>query len=73
MALISVVMPVYNGEKYIKKCLDSLINQTLKDFEIIIINDGSLDNTQNIIDLYSNKYPGLVKAFKKSNRRTGCR
>lgn len=68
MPKVSVIVPVYNVEKYLPKCLDSLVNQTLKDIEIIIINDGSPDNSQNIIDDYKNKYPILIKAFIKENR-----
>lgn len=49
---ISIVVPVYNGEKYISKCLDSLINQSYKNIEIIIINDGSNDNTEKICNKY---------------------
>lgn len=69
MTAISVIVPVYNVEKYIKKCLDSLINQTLKDMEVILINDGSSDSSQDIIDTYINKYPDLIKVYKKNNRR----
>ncbi len=63
---VSVIVPVYNVEKYLKKCLDSLINQTFKDYEIIIVNDGSTDTSQDIINEYVNKYP-FIKAFKKEN------
>ena len=49
---ISIVVPVYNGEEYISKCLDSLINQSYKNIEIIIINDGSNDNTEKICNKY---------------------
>lgn len=52
MAKISVIVPVYNSEKYLKECLDSLQNQSLKDIEIIVINDGSTDNSENIIKTY---------------------
>ena len=45
MPKISVIVPVYNVEKYIEKCLNSLINQTLEEIEIIIVNDGSTDST----------------------------
>ncbi len=52
MPTISVMIPVYNGEQYIKECLDSLINQTYADFEIVVVNDGSTDNTRSIVEEY---------------------
>ena len=63
---VSVIVPVYNTEKYLEKCLDSLVNQTLKDIEIIVINDGSPDNSQKIIDKYKKEYKN-IKAYKKEN------
>lgn len=63
----SIIVPVYNVEKYLSKCLDSLISQTYKDFEIIIVNDGSTDGSQLIIDNYRNAYPNLIKAYIKGN------
>lgn len=69
MPKVSIIVPVYNVEKYLDKCLDSLVNQTLKDIEIIIVNDGSPDNSQSIIDDYRNRYTTLIKAFVKENRR----
>ena len=48
MAIVSIIIPIYNTEKYIKQCLESCINQTYKDFEVIIIDDKSTDNTLNI-------------------------
>lgn len=63
---ISVIVPVYNVEKYLEKCLDSLVNQTLKDIEIIVVNDGSPDNSQKIIDKYSKKYKN-IKSYIKEN------
>ena len=53
--MISVIINVYNGEKFINKCLDSIINQTYKNLEILIINDGSTDGTLNIIKKYKDK------------------
>ena len=64
---VSVIIPVWNVEKYIAKCLDSLLNQTLKEIEIIVVNDGSPDNSQKIIDKYVKKYPNKVKSFIKEN------
>lgn len=52
---LSVIVPVYNGEKYIKECLESITNQTYKDLQIIVINDGSTDNTKSIISNMSMK------------------
>nr|CAC9206561.1 Hyaluronan synthase [Providencia rettgeri] len=49
MPLVSVIIPVYNTEIYLMKCINSIINQTLKDIEIIIVNDGSTDNSLAII------------------------
>ncbi|WP_299524526.1 glycosyltransferase family 2 protein [uncultured Methanobrevibacter sp.] len=55
MPQISVVLPVYNVEKYLKQCLDSLINQTFDDFEVICVNDGSTDSSLNILEEYASK------------------
>lgn len=66
MIKISVIVPVYNVENYLEKCLDSLINQTLEDIEIIIVNDGSIDNSQEIIDEYVKK-SCKIRAFIKEN------
>lgn len=71
MPKVSVIIPVYNVEKYIKKCLDSLVNQTLEDIEIIVVNDGSPDNSQKIIDDYVKKYPSKVKSYIKENGGQG--
>lgn len=60
----SIVIPVYNGEKYLSKCLDSVINQTYDDYEIIIVDDGSTDNTKKIIMSYKND---KIKYFYKEN------
>jgi len=64
---VSVIVPVYNVEHYLPQCLDSLVNQTLNDVEILVINDGSPDNSQVIIDEYVRKYPNKIKAFIKEN------
>ena len=64
---VSVIVPVFNVEKYIDKCLNSLVNQTLNDIEIIVVNDGSPDNSQKIIDRYAKKFPKKIKSFIKEN------
>lgn len=63
---VSIIVPVYNVEKYLEKCLDCLVNQTLLNMEILVINDSSPDNSQEIIDRYVAKYP-QVKSFIKPN------
>ncbi|WP_370900571.1 glycosyltransferase [Chryseobacterium gossypii] len=64
---VSIIVPVYNVENYLAKCLDSLVNQTLANIEILIVNDGSKDNSEQIIQEYRDKYPQKIKAFKKEN------
>ena len=53
--LISIVVPVYNVEKYIEQCLETTCNQTLRDIEIIVVDDGSLDNSINIVKKFKDK------------------
>ncbi len=72
MAKVSIIVPVYNVEKYLEKCLDSLVNQTLKDIEIIIVNDGSTDNCRKIIDKYYTKYNNLIKVINQENKGLGA-
>lgn len=67
MIKVSVIVPVYNVEKYLDKCLSSLVNQTLKDIEIIVVNDGTKDNSQKIIDKYKKRYPKIIKSYIKEN------
>jgi len=66
MIKVSVIVPVYNVEDYLEKCLDSLVNQTLKEIEIIVVNDGSPDNSEKIIGKYAKKYKN-IKAYTKEN------
>ena len=67
MTKVSVIVPVYNVEDYIEKCLNSLVNQTLEDIEIIIVNDGSKDNSENIIKSFLSRYPQKIKYLEKEN------
>ena len=69
---VSVIVPVYNTEKYLRRCLDSLVNQTLDDIEIIIIDDKSPDNSALIIDEYKKKYDNKIKVIhNKINKGIG--
>lgn len=65
-AKVSVIVPVYGTEQYLRKCLDSLVEQTLQEIEIIVVNDGSPDNSQQIIEEYEKKYANL-RSFEKEN------
>lgn len=65
---VSIIVPIYNAEKYIEKCLDSLVNQTKKELEFILVNDGSTDNTENIIKKYKDK---RIKYYKNKNQGIG--
>lgn len=68
MAKVSLIVPIYNTQKYLKKCINSLINQTLKDIEIILINDGSTDNSEKIIKEFKDK---RIKYISKENEGIG--
>lgn len=72
MKKVSVIIPVYNVENYLRKCLNSLVNQTLKDIEIVVVNDGTLDNSQEIIDEYVKKYPKKVVSIIQENGGQGA-
>ena len=67
MIKVSIIVPVYQVEKYLRKCLDSLVNLTLQEIEILIINDGSPDQSQAIINEFQQNYPLKVKSFIKEN------
>lgn len=71
MAKVSVIVPVYNAEKYIEKCISTIANQTMKDVEILAINDGSTDNSLNILDSLSLRYKGKLKIISKENGGAG--
>ncbi len=67
MPKISIIVPVYNTEQYLRQCLDSIISQTFKDFECICVNDGSTDNSLSILQEYANK----DTRFKIINKQNG--
>ncbi len=67
MRKVSVIVPVYNVERYLEKCLDSLVSQTLEDIEILVVNDGSTDGSQEIIEEFQRKHSNRIRNFRKEN------
>lgn len=67
MPKVSIIVPIYNVEMYIGKCLETLVNQTLKDIEIILVNDGSKDGSAEIAKKYLKKYPEKIIYLEKEN------
>lgn len=66
MPQISVIVPVYNAERYLHRCVDSILSQTFSNFELLLINDGSKDSSGAICDEYAAKDP-RVRVFHKEN------
>lgn len=69
MKMISIIMPVYNAEKYLKESIESILNQTYTNYEFILVNDGSTDNSLNILQQYS-KRDKRIRVFNQEN--AGC-
>ena len=67
MKLVSIIIPVYNIKGYLEKCLDTVIRQTYKNIEIILVDDGSTDGSGEICDTYSNKYDNVYSFHKKNS------
>lgn len=67
MKKVSIIVPVYKVEKYLRRCLDSLVNQTLNDIEIVCINDGSPDKSLEILKEYKAKYSEKIVIIDKQN------
>ena len=67
MAKVSIIVPVYRVENYLDKCVTSLINQTLKDIEIILVDDGSTDNSSKIADEYKEKNKNKPSKAARNN------
>ena len=70
MSKVSILVPIYNSQNYLRQCLESLLNQTLYDIEIICINDGSTDNSKNILSEFEQK-DSRIKVITKSNSGYG--
>ena len=73
MPKFSIIIPVYNVEQYIKKCLDSVINQTYKNYEVIVVNDGTKDNSMDIVKNYDVKIINQKNAGLSAARNTGVK
>ena len=67
MKKVSVIVPAYNAEKYIEKCLDSVLAQSFSDFEIVVVNDGSKDATLDILKRYQTQYPEKITVISQDN------
>ena len=68
--MISIIVPIYNAELYLNRCIESILNQTFKDFELILVNDGSIDNSLNICNSYA-KIDSRIKVIDKNNEGPG--
>lgn len=73
MPFLSVIVPIYNAENYLKECLDSIINQTYRDFELILVNDGSTDKSPQICCNYADKYKNIHIVNKKNGGLVSAR
>ena len=71
LELISVIVPVYNVEKYIRECLDSIVNQTYKNLQIILVDDGSTDNSGKICDEFAKK-DSRITVVHQENQGAGA-
>ena len=67
MKQVTIIVPIYNVENYLRTCFESLLKQTSKEYEVLAVNDGSPDNSQAIIEEYAAKYPDLIHAVQKEN------
>lgn len=67
MFKVSVIIPVYNTEKYLVDCLESVVNQTLQDLEVVLINDGSTDDSLKIMEMYQAKYADRIQLISREN------
>lgn len=68
---LSIIVPVYNVRPFLSECLDSLVKQTVKDFELILIDDGSSDGSAEIMERYAKSFPGLIKTLRVENGGQG--
>ena len=64
--MVSILVPVYNSEKYLRQCLGSIVNQTYKDLQVVIVDDGSIDNSLSICREYADKYE-FIEVYHQGN------
>lgn len=69
----SIIVPIYNVEEYLERCVDSLLNQTYQNIEIILVDDGSCDNSRDICDKYSDEYENVMTVHKKNGGSADAR
>ena len=67
----SIIIPVYNVEKYIRKCMETVMEQTFRDYEVIVVDDESPDNSMRIVEEFAEKYPGMITMIHQKNTRQG--
>lgn len=67
----SIIIPVYNVEKYIRKCMRTVMEQTFRDYEVIVVDDETPDNSMAIVEEFAEQYPGMVKIIHQKNTRQG--
>lgn len=65
---LSIIIPVYNTEQTLGRCINSVLQSSLNNFEIILTNDGSTDNSANICEFYKNNYPQQIQAIHQKNQ-----
>ena len=73
MPRLSIIVPIYNVEKYLSRCIESILNQTFKDFELILVNDGSTDNCKEICEKYKRMDSRIIVANKKNGGLSSAR
>ena len=73
MPAVSIIVPVYNVEKYLRECLDSILNQTFKDFELILIDDGSKDKSGEICDEYAKVHSNITVVHQNNQGQAAAR
>ncbi len=71
-AAVQIILATYNGEKFLRKQLDSLFHQTFRDFSVLVRDDGSTDNTLSILSEYQQKYPGRISILQDNKKNVGA-